>query len=184
VNALASSSRSTISPEELNSVPCLTAAQLPSARLVDSLEVRWFVPGRLGVAARDWFGRFPAGTEAGEDAYLICPRLDGLSVKLREGGRLDVKSYLGTPGILGLRGCGLGRLESWRKRSFACAAPDSAGAMPPGWVTVRKARRSIWFPLSAGQGGASPRGQAPLVTKVPAYWGQSAVTRSEPKSDA
>ena len=127
-------------------------AQFAPARPADSLEVRWFVPGPLGTAAREWFGRFPAATETREDTYLGRPRLDGLSVKLRAGGGLDVKSYLGSPGILDLPACGLGRLESWRKWSFACDNPDPAGAMPPGWVTVRKARRSTWFPLYAGQG--------------------------------
>jgi hypothetical protein len=137
----------------------LTAApaQVPPAEPADSLEVRWFVPGPLGAAALDWFARFPARTEARADAYLVWPRLDGLSVKLRDGGGLDVKSYLGTPGILDLPACGLGRLESWRKWSFACDRPHPGGAMPPGWVTVRKARRSTWFPLYAGQRPAPGR---------------------------
>ncbi len=78
-------------------------------------------------------------------------------MKLRDGGGLDVKSYLGSPGILDLPACGLGRLESWRKWSFACDPPHPAGAVPPGWVTVRKARRSTWFPLYAGQGRAPCR---------------------------
>jgi hypothetical protein len=132
-------------------------AQFPPAGPADSLEVRWFVSGPLGTAAREWFGRFPAGTEAREDAYLVLPRLDGLSVKLRDGGGLDVKSYLGSPGTLDLPASGQGRLESWRKWSFSCDHPDPADAMPPGWVTVRKARRSTWFPLCAGQGAAPGR---------------------------
>ena len=73
---------------------------------VDSLEVRWITPGPLGTAMREWFGRFPARTETREDVYLLRPRLRGLSVKLRDGSTLDVKSYLGSPGILSY-----GRLE-------------------------------------------------------------------------
>jgi len=167
VGAPASSSHSTISSEELNSA--LTAvgalreagltvpAQFPPAGPAGSLEVRWFVPGPPGEAVGEWFGQFPVGTEARTDAYLVWPRLDGLSVKLRDGGGLDVKSYLGSLGILRLPACGLGRLESWRKWSFACDAPHLADATPPGWVTVRKARRSAWFPLSASQGQAPGR---------------------------
>jgi hypothetical protein len=62
---------------------------------------------------------------------------------------MDVKSYLGSPGVLGLPAGGGGRLESWRKWSFPYSTPRPAGIVPPGWVTVRKARRSVWFPLAA-----------------------------------
>jgi len=86
-------------------------AEDPAAGPVDSLEVRWTVPGQLPPAMLGWFARFPAGTETGQDAYLVQPRLRGLSVKLRDGGALEVKSYLGSPGILDLPG-GCGRLES------------------------------------------------------------------------
>jgi len=116
--------------------------QVPPPRPVDSLEMRWIVPGALGPPVREWFARFPARTEAREDLYLVWPRLDGLSVKLRNGQTLDVKSYSGSPGILGLPVRGPGRLEWWRKWSFANDVADPALTMPPGWVRVRKARRS------------------------------------------
>ena len=138
-----------------------TPTQGPPRGPVDSLEVRWIVPGALAAAVREWFARFPAGTQAREDAYLIWPRLHGLSVKLRDGTTLDVKSYLTSPGILGLPVRGQGRLESWRKWSFVHDGPRPAPTMPPGWVMVRKARRNIWFPLAAGQDpvpGPSPAG--------------------------
>lgn len=135
--------------------------QVPPPRPVDSLEMRWIVPGALGPPVREWFARFPARTEAREDLYLVWPRLDGLSVKLRNGQTLDVKSYSGSPGILGLPVRGPGRLEWWWKWSFVNDVADPAAAMPPGWIRVRKARRSIWFPLPAAQDpvpGASPAG--------------------------
>jgi len=125
-------------------------AEDPAAGPVDSLEMRWIVPGQLPPAMLEWFARFPAGTETRQDAYLLQPRLRGLSVKLRDGGVLDVKSYLGSPGILDLpRGGGHGRLESWRKWSFPTGLPGHGGAGPPGWAVVGKSRRSSRFPLAS-----------------------------------
>jgi hypothetical protein len=49
---------------------------------VDSLEVRWVVPGPLAPEMRSWLARFPVTAEAREDRYLVQPRLPGLSVKL------------------------------------------------------------------------------------------------------
>jgi hypothetical protein len=123
-----------------------------AARPADSLEVRWIVPGLPEAAIREWFARFPSRTETREDLYLLQPSLRGLSVKLRNGGTLDVKSYLGSPGIIDLPCHGQGRLESWRKWSFPYRqAPPGARPAPEGWVTVRKERRAAWFPLPSGQ---------------------------------
>ncbi len=124
-------------------------AEDPTARPVDSLETRWIVPGQLPSAMLEWFARFPAGTETRQDAYLLQPRLPRLSVKLRDGGALDVKSYLGSPGILDLPRGGRGRLESWRKWSFPSGLPGCGGADPPGWVVVGKTRCTSWFPLAS-----------------------------------
>jgi hypothetical protein len=121
-------------------------AEDPAAGPAESLEVRWIVPGQLPSAMLEWFARFPAETETRQDAYLLQPRLRELSVKLRDGGALEVKSYLGSPGILDLPRGGRGRLESWRKWSFPTGLPDNGGAGPPGWVVVGKSRRSSWFP--------------------------------------
>lgn len=124
-------------------------ADRPEPGPEDSLEVRWILPGVLGTAMREWFGRFPAGTETRQDTYLLQPHLPGLSVKLRADSALEVKSYLGSPGILALPG--RGRLESWRKWSFPYDAPDRTGAVPAGWINVRKRRRGIWFPFAVSQ---------------------------------
>jgi hypothetical protein len=115
------------------------------------MEVRWMVPGQPGMAMREWFARFPAGTEAREDIYLLQPYLPGLSVKLRNGSALDVKSFLGSPGILNLPHRCRGRLEFWRKWSFPYHQPGQRDAVPAGWSTVRKTRRRSWFPLDDGQ---------------------------------
>ena len=124
-------------------------AEDPTARPVDSLEVRWIVPGQLPAAMLEWFARFPAGTETRQDAYLCQPRLRGLSVKLRDGSALDVKFYLGSPGVLDLPRGGRGRLESWRKWSFPSGLPGPGGADLPGWVVVGKTRCTSWFPLAS-----------------------------------
>lgn len=128
-----------------------TPTEEPVSGPVDSLEVRWIVPGQPGTAMREWFARFPAGTEAREDSYLFRPRLRGLSVKLRGGIALDVKSYLGSPGILDLPRQSRGRLEYWRKWSFPCGLPAQGDTTPAGWVIVRKRRRNCWFPLAKTQ---------------------------------
>ncbi len=135
----------------------------PAAEPVDSLEVRWIVPGQLPPAMLGWFARFPAETETRQDTYLLQPRLRGLSVKLREGRTLDVKSYLGSPGILDLPGGGRGRLESWRKWSFPVGLPGHGGADLPGWVVVGKSRRSSWFPQASHQDPAQVRPPAELA---------------------
>ena len=118
---------------------------------IDSMEVRWILPGLPGGAMREWFARFPAETEAREDAYLLWPSMPGLSVKLRGDSSMDVKSFRGSPGMLGLRGGGCGRLECWRKWSFSYNSPGRNGDLPAGWMVVRKRRRRSWFPLPASQ---------------------------------
>lgn len=126
---------------------------------LDSLEMRWMIPGALKAELRDWFARFPARTETRDDIYLLRPRLAGLSVKLRNGISLDVKSYRGSKGTFIMPGrCG-GRLESWRKWSFPYDPGKAADDGTTDWVTVRKSRRSSWVPLPAGE-GASSDGQA------------------------
>jgi len=134
------------------------AADNPVTGPVDSLEVRWIVPGLLRAAMREWFARFPAETERREDTYLLHPRLRGLSVKLRDRGALDVKACLGNPVVPGLPV--RGRLESWRKWSFSCDPPDSAGAAPAGWITVRKHRVSSWFLFTARRDPGAARQEA------------------------
>jgi len=123
---------------------------VPTVEPADSLEVRWIVRGLLETAMREWFARFPAATETRTDAYLLQPRLAGLSVKLRDGARMDVKSYLGSPGVIDLPRRCRGRLESWRKWSFGYEPAGPGDALPPGWVMVRKRRHRSRFPLGAG----------------------------------
>lgn len=124
-------------------------AENPVSGPVDSLEVRWILPGTAGSAVRDWFGRFPAAAESREDIYLVQPPLRGLSVKLRDGKALDVKSCLDSRAVSGLPISG--RVESWRKWSFAYDLDGREAAAPAGWVAIRKHRRTTWL-----SPGASP----------------------------
>jgi len=123
----------------------------PVAEALRSLEVRWIFPGQMEAAVAGWFGRFPAETESREDIYLLDPPMRGLSVKVRGGGALEVKVYLGSPGILEVAGRASGRLESWQRWSFPFSPlspgsgdPGDSGA-PPGWRPVRKRRRISRF---------------------------------------
>ncbi len=125
--------------------------QNPVTEAVRSLEVRWIFPGQMEAAVAGWFGRFPAGTESREDAYLLDPQLPGLSVKLRGGGALEVKMYRGSPGILEVAGRARGRLESWQKWSFPFSPLRQHSGNPAGWRPVRKRRRISRFSGASGQ---------------------------------
>ena len=118
---------------------------------LSTVEVRWILSGQLDAAVVGWFGRFPAGLDSREDAYLVHPVLRGLSVKIRAGQLLEVKQYHGSPGILDAAGRARGRIECWKKWSFPFGplGPDDAG--PPGWTVVYKRRRMSRFRLAGGQ---------------------------------
>jgi hypothetical protein len=122
----------------------------PVTDAVRSLEVRWIFPGQLQAGVAGWFGRFPARTESREDAYLLDPPLPGLSVKIRNGRALEVKAYLGSPGILQVAGRARGRIEGWQKWSFPLGLPSQDRGDQASWRKVRKRRRIIRFPLACG----------------------------------
>ncbi len=146
--------------------------ETPAAGPADSLEVRWMVSGRPGTAVREWFARFPAEAEVREDVYLLQPSLPGLSVKLRDGSALEVKSFLGSPGILELPRRCRGRLQFWRKWSFPYYQQDERDAVPAvlaGWTAIRKSRRRSWFPLDVVQDPAPavrPAAQAGCLVEL------------------
>jgi hypothetical protein len=118
----------------------MTAAQAenPVTEGTPNLEVRWIFPGQADAAVAEWFERFPARVESREDAYLVNPKMRGLSVKVRGCEALETKVYRGSPGILDVAGRAQGRMESWQKWSFPCGPLSSGGAAPVGWVSVGK----------------------------------------------
>ena len=125
--------------------------EIPVTEGARSLEVRWIFPGQLEAAVAGWFGRFPARMESREDTYLLEPWLDGLSVKVRGRGALEVKAYRGSPGILEVAGRVRGRLESWQKWSFPVSPLSPGSGNPAGWRPVRKRRRLSRFSPGSGQ---------------------------------
>jgi hypothetical protein len=131
----------------------MTSAALESSFLdgVPSLEVRWILPGRLDTAVAAWFETSVPLIESREDDYLLHPDLGALSVKVRGGQALEVKAFLGSPGILDLPGRARGRMEYWQKWSFPfrSLSPDAGEA--DGWGRVGKQRRIIRFSLTGGR---------------------------------
>jgi hypothetical protein len=110
-----------------------------------SSEVRWILSGPLDAAMKRWFERIPVTTEVREDAYLVVPRLDGLSVKIRGDESLDVKARVERVGEVVLAACASGRLESWRKWSFSFGAESDRATDSPIWKRVRKVRLMGWY---------------------------------------
>ena len=126
-----------------------------------SLEVRWIFPGQLDTAVAGWFPGSRPESESREDVYLLDPGLGGLSVKVRASRALEVKMFLGSPGILDLPGRARGRLQFWRKWSFPFSPLSLETIDPGGWRRVRKQRRVTWF---------SPAGEQ--IARAPAVPGQ------------
>ena len=127
---------------------------------LNTVEVRWILPGQLDAAIAGWFRRFPVETESREDAYLIHPLSRGLSVKIRAGRALEVKLCHGCPGILDAAGRARGRLESCRKWSFPFGPLGPYDAGPSSWAVVHKRRRISQFRLASGRIMAGIPGRA------------------------
>jgi hypothetical protein len=118
---------------------------------IRSLEVRWILPGQLDMAVAEWFAGPTSATESREDAYLLTPHLDGLSVKIRAARALEVKVFCGSPGFLDLPGRARGRMQYWRKSSFPFRPLSQHKSAPDGWTKVRKQRRISQFSLTGGR---------------------------------
>ena len=148
----------------------MTGAALEGSILdgVPSLEVRWILPGRLDTAVAAWFEASVFLIESREDAYLLRPDLGALSVKVRGGRALEVKAFLGSPGILDLPGRARGRMEHWQKWSFPFrpVSPDIGQA--DGWGRVGKQRRIIRFSLTGGRIACAgePAGEAQCAVEL------------------
>jgi hypothetical protein len=141
------------------------ASAVPEGASVEglpSLEVRWIFPGQPGAAVARWFPGPREDAESREDVYLLDPVLGGLSVKVRAGRALEVKMFLGSPGILDLPGRARGRMQYWQKWSFPFSPLGLDTSDAGGWRRVRKQRRVIWF---------SPAGER--IARAPAVPGHA-----------
>jgi hypothetical protein len=138
----------------------MTAATTGASVITEtfSLEVRWMVPGQLDMAMAEWFDGFPSETELREDAYILDPDLDGVSVKVRAGQALELKTFHGSPGILDFCGRARGRMQYWQKWSVPFRPPRWDGGDRDGWRRVRKQRRTSRFSLARSQ-IATPAGE-------------------------
>jgi hypothetical protein len=110
------------------------------------LEVRWLRPGGLPAAMIEWFSPVVEEFETREDTYLVVEHINGLSVKIRGGERLDIKVARGDRGVLDVPGRARGRTRSWTKWSFPIPPVPGEEFAPPDWVPVKKDRRIGRFP--------------------------------------
>jgi hypothetical protein len=136
-------------PQECTAPSAALESSLPDG--VPSLEVRWILPGRPDTAIATWFGTSVSAQESREDAYLLRPDLGALSVKVRGGRALEVKAFLGSPGILDLPGRARGRMQHWQKWSFPLRSAGQDAREADGWRRVRKQRRTIRFAVTGGR---------------------------------
>ena len=113
-----------------------------------SLEVRWIHLGRLPTLLVERLEPFGEGIEVRQDCYLTDPVLPDVSVKIRGGVQLDVKTFRHSPGRLSLPGGTRGRLELWEKWSFPLVAAPQPLVDGASWTRVEKARRRRSFALA------------------------------------
>jgi hypothetical protein len=124
--------------------------------LLDTSEVRWFLPGALPPAVQRWFvdavaavgGDAPDEPDRRTDHYLVAVPDDSLGIKVRAGADVEVKARIRDVGEVGLGQDVAGRLERWRKWSI----PISTGSVPvdSGWLAVDKSRLSVTVRLGEG----------------------------------
>ena len=139
-----------------------------------TVEARWFVPGPLPAAVRDWFDATGAAApplQARADLYLVSLSLDAPNVKLRDVDvgpeqRMEVKTRAGTlrTQVLGPPAVqATGRVGKWQKWRFPLAdgspAADLAGGAES-WLRVEKRRRSRLF-VPEGDGVREAPGETP-----------------------
>jgi hypothetical protein len=107
-------------------------------------EVRWFGPGAIPPAIRNWFRsgeRQPLAEPVRVDHYLCLPGIDALGVKIRQG-RIEIKQRTSQQGIVQFQERIAGLVEHWLKWSLELAVDDAAITAEltsqPDWLAVQK----------------------------------------------
>jgi hypothetical protein len=121
--------------------------------VVDTTEIRWFVPGELPRDVRRWF-MGPATAEERCDHYLLDERPD-VGVKFRNGEKLELKTRLEAGPAVLLAGGFTGVLERWRKWTLADGLVQHSA--PQRWVPVDKWIVKRRFSLDGAEVEFSPR---------------------------
>ncbi|MBO0860429.1 MAG: hypothetical protein J2P21_18510 [Chloracidobacterium sp.] len=111
--------------------------------ILESLEVRWFLPsgGSVGAALESWFGS-TEGEGKRIDHYLSTGRYDlNFKARLEEGkpAKVETKYLVGSLGVVDLATKISGELQRWTKLSLALNDPKlkQHGA----WLEVTKTRQ-------------------------------------------
>lgn len=110
--------------------------------MVASLEARWFLPGTIPDAVREWFDALgpPVEDEARTDRYLIPTEDDSLGIKVREG-RIEAKQRVQTHPLQAW-GPAKAAPEAWRKWFLGMGTETDLFL---GWVDVTKTRQQRWM---------------------------------------
>jgi hypothetical protein len=109
--------------------------QATAPSVVDTTELRWFVPGPLPADISVWFTGSTGVAEERCDTYLIDARRE-IGVKRRHRETLELKVRRSLDGPVDLGGGLTGSLEVWRKWSPADDhVEDCAGGL---WIDVQK----------------------------------------------
>jgi hypothetical protein len=105
--------------------------------------VRWLRPGGLAPALIEWFSPFVDEFETRADAYLVDDHVQGISVKIRGGARLDIKVSGGDGGVLDVAGQARGRTQYWKKWSFPTPLVSEEDVVGLNWCGSASAGASV-----------------------------------------
>lgn len=116
--------------------------------MLTSLELRWFLAGKLPQEILSWFEQDDLGgqlqlSETREDLYLYSPDMEYMGIKLRQG-RLEIKWRQAELGVEQFAERVEGKLEKWGK--WLCEDPTGESFQPinvvdkGSWISVKKER--------------------------------------------